>query len=78
MAIRNFWMEGHVDGRVPAITGGPRSKDGGMKAVFHMRNKGGSRKALAVYCIANDDGTLQIDVFDSKMEQLVYQIKSER
>ena len=78
MTIRNFWMETNVDGRESVVSGGPRSKDGGMTAVFHIRNKGGSQKALVVNCFANDDGALKINIFDAQKRETVYTIETER
>ena len=33
MAVRNFWIDGSIDGRATDVTGGPRSRDGGMSYV---------------------------------------------
>lgn len=78
MAIRNFWMTSEVDGKDTAITGGPRSKDGGMISQFHIRNKGGSQRALTIYCMVNNEGKLQIDIFDAQKKKIVYTIETER
>ena len=78
MAIRNFWMEANVDGRDTAITGGTKSKDGGMSIKIHIRNKGGSQRALTIYCMVNNEGKLQIDVFDAQKKETVYTIETER
>ncbi|HCJ37848.1 MAG TPA: hypothetical protein DHV37_05925 [Erysipelotrichaceae bacterium] len=51
MALRNFWLDGHIDGRESRICGGPRSKDGGMTLVLDQRDEGCSVEVLTIDCI---------------------------
>jgi len=48
MAMRNFWLEGNIDGRKSPITGGPQSKDGGFRLNVRMRDNGESVVGLRI------------------------------
>lgn len=56
MAMRNFWVEGNIDGRETVLSGGPRAKDGGMNIKIFQRSEGQSRKAVEVNCYVGSDG----------------------
>ncbi|MHB9019374.1 MAG: hypothetical protein ACYC3G_00650 [Minisyncoccota bacterium] len=56
--MRNFWIEGEVDGRKTVLTGGPRSKDGGFTLTVFIKDHGTSRKALQVDGFVNSTGEL--------------------
>jgi len=62
MAVRNFWVDVTVDGRQTDLSGGPRSKDGGMRATFYVRDSGNIAKALTVDCYTGADGQLTIAI----------------
>jgi len=62
MAVRNFWVDAHVDGRSTSLSGGPRSKDGGMSVTLKVRQDGSIADAVHISAIAQDDGTLRIRV----------------
>lgn len=32
--VRNFWIEGRIDGRESVLKGGPKNKAGGFQTVF--------------------------------------------
>lgn len=38
--VRNFWLEGWIDGRTSPVTGGPQSKDGGFSLTVYQRSHG--------------------------------------
>ena len=40
MAIRPFYMEANIDGRASKLSGGPKSKSGGMDINIYQRDKG--------------------------------------
>lgn len=61
--VRNFWIEGTIDGRETPIVGGPRSKDGGMFLNLYIRDNGDIEKALTINCYADGDN-LKIIVGD--------------
>jgi len=65
MAMRNFWIEGRVDGRKSEISGGPQSKDGGFSLVVYMRDEGTSKAAVKVEGYADSDGRLHLCAKDS-------------
>ncbi len=46
--VRNFWLEGSIDGRSSKISGGPQGKDGGFELSVLMRDKGEVVEALDV------------------------------
>lgn len=38
--VRNFWIDGEVDGRQSPVTGGPSSENGGFYLNIYMRDNG--------------------------------------
>lgn len=64
MAVRNSWVEVHVDGKREPLASGPRSADGGMKAQFYVRDGGSIVRSATVYARVLSDGTLALSVFD--------------
>lgn len=63
MAIRNFWIEGHVDGRKTEITGGPRSKEDGFSLTIYMRHNGSITEPVTISGRAHE-GKLFLEVKD--------------
>lgn len=66
MTVRNFWLEGRVDGRTTEVEGGPRSKDGGFSLTVYIRDEGGIETGVRLSGYAHDDGTLSLDVSPGK------------
>lgn len=62
MGVRNFWLEGQVDGRATRVEGGPRSKDGGFDLTVYIRDEGGIETAVQMRGRAMSDGELILDV----------------
>lgn len=58
--VRNFWIEGGIDGRPSTIAGGPVGKDGGIYLTVKMRRNGEIADALRIEGIARSDGTLRL------------------
>lgn len=52
MAVRNFWIDGDIDGRQTYLSGGPRSKSGGMDVTIYQREDGCIKTAVKVFCRA--------------------------
>jgi len=48
--VRPFYMEAEIDGRKTTLSGGPRSKTGGMEVNIYQRNEGEIETALSVVC----------------------------
>jgi hypothetical protein len=61
MAMRNFWIEGDVDGRRTSLTGGPQGAGGGFSLVVYQREKGQSKVGVRVTGRVVD-GELILDV----------------
>ena len=79
MAVRNFYLVADIDGRKEALTGGPRSKDGGMYIRVNARKNGASVSACTIVCYFDPDtGTLKVNVFGAAGIKRVYQFESER
>ena len=57
--MRNFYMESQVDGRKTLITGGPRTKDGGMVITLYQKEKGESVEILDVSSSVLQNGKLR-------------------
>ena len=63
MAIRNFYVDGRIDGRNTPVTGGPANKTGGMHLDVFIRKLGTSRLGVRINCIEKD-GKLILAVED--------------
>lgn len=61
--VRNFWIEGNVDGRATHIGIGPQSQDGGFSLRILIRENGDiSPRVLRIDGRALSDGKLVVDV----------------
>ena len=63
MAVRNFYVEAHIDGRETTLSGGPQNKQGGMTVRLYQRDDGAITEALMIDC-EERDGVLITRVFD--------------
>ena len=61
MAVRNFWVELDIDGRMTQIVGGPRSRNGGFNLIVYMRNDGGIIQAVTLRGYVHASGELRLD-----------------
>jgi hypothetical protein len=62
MAMRNFWIEGQIDGRKTQITGGPQGSGGGFSLVVYQRDKGASKVGVRVSGrVVNGELILDVD-----------------
>ena len=68
MAVRNFWIEANVDGRKTKLTGGPRSKDGGLALDIFMRSDGASEKVVHIEGFVDSMGILRLYVMGVDMD----------
>ena len=57
--MRNFYMKSKVDGRKTSLTGGPRSRDGGMVITLFQKEKGESVEVLSVISTVLPNGDLK-------------------
>ena len=77
MAVRNFWVEADIDGRQTMLSGGPRSKDGGMDVTVYQRDEGQIKTAVEIKCfISRKTGKLVTVV--AKNERCVAKIETDR
>ena len=60
--VRNFWIDGRIDGRRTPIEGGPQSRDGGMRLTIKQRHEGGIVTAAHIDGRAMPDGTLRLAI----------------
>lgn len=60
--VRNFWVEGNIDGRGPVNFGGPKARDGGFEMTVYQRDEGDVTVALRLAGRALSDGRLVLDV----------------
>ena len=77
MAIRNFWVEGDIDGRETTLSGGPRASNGGMDVTIKQRDKNSIVVAVRISCRRRDDGLLVTSVRDKDNNPIV-EIVTER
>ena len=69
MAVRPFYMEANVDGRTSQLSGGPKSKSGGMDVTIYQRDNGDISKVFRIESNSTmRDGKLILvtSVFDKK------------
>lgn len=59
--VRNFWIDGRIDGRSADLSGGPQSKDGGFSLTIYQRNKGEVMEALRINGRVLSDGSLKLE-----------------
>ena len=76
MAIRNFYLDGRIDGRTTEISGGPANKNGGMYVDIFIRDEGQSRLGVRINCI-EVNGKLILAVEDGD-ENAIYRIETKR
>ena len=48
MAVRPFYMEANVDGRANQLSGGPKSKSGGMGVTIYQRDNGNISRVFRI------------------------------
>ena len=63
MAVRNFYVEAHIDGRQTKLGGGPASKTGGMTVRIYQRDEGAIVDAFLIES-EERDGELITKIFD--------------
>ena len=67
--MRNFWIEGSIDGRKTKMTGGPRGKNGGFALRIYMRDRGAGVEVLQISAFA--DRKLHLELIDPQTGQLL-------
>jgi len=75
--VRNFWVDGEIDGYTNNLTGGPRNKEGGIDITIKQRDNGAVTTALKIEGFANDKGELSLRVKD-KDDNLVFENDTKR
>lgn len=61
--VRNFWVEGDIDGQATQLRGGPRGPDGGVLLRIYQRQHG--KPVLALIIEGNaEDGRLTLTAVD--------------
>ena len=72
MAVRNFWVNGKVDGQRTEFGGGPRRKDGGFYLTIKQRDNGEIVTAAMIEgFVANGELVLMVDVKGQDMVRFV-------
>lgn len=78
MAIRNFYMNANVDGRVSRLTGGPRNKEGGMSIIVTQRENKTIKNAVRVCCDFDPyKNKLVTTIYDNK-DNLIFTYETDR
>lgn len=62
--MRNFYVDGEIDGRKTHVTGGPQSRNGEMNLTITQRDHGEISTAFTLRSYVLDDGRLCTTVFD--------------
>ena len=73
MAVRNFWLDGQVDGCETPIACGPQNADGGFDLTINVRDCGESRPALRIRGLVNpgDPDELVLTVYADNGGELI-------
>ena len=66
--VRNFWLEGKIDGRVTKIDGGPRAKDGGFALKIYQRDRGQVTLVGHLWGRVSYDGELILEFLDENYD----------
>jgi len=69
MAMRNFWIEGDVDGRKTSLAGGPQGAGGGFSLIVYQREDGDSKVGV---CVRGNvvNGELILDVYPGTVKNV--------
>lgn len=70
MAMRNWWIDGAIDGRATNMTGGPVHKDGGFILDIRQRDKGTSVLGASIAGYVDEEGKLHLIVRDNNNVQI--------
>ena len=73
--VRNFWIEGNIDGYKSQIKGGPRSKDGGFDLRIYMRQKGEIFNPVKIFGKAKDEKTLVLYINVNSVNYIIETIR---
>ena len=77
--MRNFWLEGQIEGRKSMVTGGPTTKEGTMRVDIKVKEKGKSVTALTIVCIPDINLNLNnIQIFNGAgtlLQCMIFDIK---
>lgn len=76
MAVRNFYVEAHIDGKNTTLEGGPRSETGEMSVRIYQRDEGSISDALLIEC-KELNGNLVTEVYD-KDHNLIFSNNTKR
>ncbi len=60
--VRNWWIEGEIDGRGLVKVGGPRAADGGFRLTVYQRDRGDVATACVLRGWVDGSGVLRLDV----------------
>ena len=61
--VRNFWIEAEIDGQKTTLSGGPKSRTGGIEVFIKMRDKGRVDTPITIRGFAHEDGRLALYVY---------------
>ena len=67
--VRNFWIEGNIDGQKTPVAFGPRNKDGGFIMSIKMRDNGGILSSVHIEGKADVEGKLHLFIDGYPVEQ---------
>lgn len=70
--VRNFWIEVTIDGQTTVLSGGPKSKDGGMKIRLLQRYDGEITEAVNIDCRSTAGEMLTTSVNIEGQEETKY------
>jgi len=72
--MRNFWIDGRIDGRKTSLAGGPRRKDGGFYLKVYQKKEGTSVLAVTITGDCCGDNTLILRIEPEPTDQPKYTI----
>jgi len=60
MTVRNFYLDGSIDGKITPIKGGPRAKDGGFHLEVKQRSNGEITTPVTINGWVLENGKLRL------------------
>ena len=76
--VRNFWLDGHVDGSQSDIATGPKSIDGGFNLHILQRSDGDVLPVINIDGYYVSDGVLKLRVWDVQRNVMLAEVETKR
>jgi hypothetical protein len=76
-SVRNFWIEGIIDGRESKLEGGPANKTGGMSVDIFQRENGNVLESINIRCWKGEEDLI-LEIIDGQTGTLLFRRRTQR